>query len=142
MPNEKSYVYSLISFAVAAFFLLMCFLLLATIVIAPAKFVMCFSLAMLSCIVGLAFLNGPRIYVKKLFMAKNLVASCVLIASILLSLWFSMIEESYIWSFLFCFMQLNAILFYFCNTSAATVSTMKWMGNGMWNAIKSLFSRV
>jgi len=57
----------------------------------PFKYVMCFSLAMVSMMVGLAFLNGPGVYIKKLFVEKQLVASFVLITSILLSLWFSMI---------------------------------------------------
>lgn len=92
LPNEKSYMYAAIAFGVAAFFLLLCFFLLATFILAPAKFCACFSLAMVSLICGLAFLHGPRLYIKKLFISKNLVASCVLIVSTLCALWFSLIE--------------------------------------------------
>ena len=102
LPNEKKLIYAVISFAVAAFFLLMCFFLLAEIILVPAKFVMCFTLAIVACLFSLAFLNGPRIYVKRLFMEKNLVASICLITSTLLSLWFSMIVESYLMSILCC----------------------------------------
>ena len=128
LPNDVSYCNAAIAFGVGGFFMLLAFFLIFSIILAPAKFVMCSSMSMLCMIFGLAFLNGPRLYIKKLLLEKNLVASCVLIASILLSLWFSMIMSSYLLSILFCVMQLNAILYFFCKTSAVNLSTLKWMG--------------
>lgn len=121
LGNDKSIINSTISFAVAAFFLLMCFFLLPSLVVVPAKFVMCFTFAMLSMIFGMAFMSGPRMYVKKLFLQKNLYASIFLITSILCALWFSLIRESYILSLVFCIFELNSILFFFCNTSAVNL---------------------
>ena len=127
LPNDASYCNAAIAFGIAGFFLILAIFLVFSIVLAPSKFVMCFSMAMMSMMVGLAFLNGPRVYIKKLFVEKNLVASIVLIASILLSLWFSMIMGSYLLSLLFCVMQLNAILYFFCKTSAFNLGTIKWI---------------
>ncbi len=90
------------------------FFLLPSIALMPSKFVMCFTFAMISLIAAMAMLNGPRLYVKKLFLAKNLYASCFLILSIVLALWFSLIKQSYIWSLVFCVCELNAVAFYFC----------------------------
>ena len=131
LPNDKSYTNAGISFAIAAFFLLLAFFLLATIVLMPAKFVMCFTLGMLGLLVGLAFLNGPRTYVKKLFVKENLPASIFLIVSLVLSLWFSLIHASYIFSIIFCICQLNAILYFFCKTSPIKMSTVTWLGRSM-----------
>ena len=132
----------MIAFGVAGFFLLLAIVLIASIVLSPAKFVMCFSMAMLCTMVGLAFLNGPRLYIKKLFEAKNLIASCVLFSSILLSLWFSMIMGSYLMSLLFCVMQLNAIMYFFCKTSAVNLTTIKWVFQSMWSMISSRFRSI
>ena len=93
LPNDKKPIHAMVSFAISAFFLLLCFFLLAEIILMPAKFVMCFTLAIVASLFGLAFLSGPRIYVKKLFIEKNLIASICLIVSTLLSLWFSMIVD-------------------------------------------------
>lgn len=80
----------------------------------PAKFVMCFTFAMLSLLAAMALLSGPRMYVKKLFLAKNLYASILMIFSVLMALWFSTIVKSYIWSLVFCALELNSVAFFFC----------------------------
>lgn len=142
LSNDKSIINSTIAFAVAAFFLLMCFFLLPSIVVMPSKFVMCFTFAMLSLLIGMAFASGPRMYVKKLFLAKNLYASLFLIISILCALWFSVIAQSYLLSLLFCVFELNSILYFFCNTSAVSLETVKWVCKGLASWIGGRFSRV
>lgn len=91
LPYHRNYTASVICLGVAAFFIVMDVFLAPEIVIVPAKFAMCFTFAMISLIAAMAFLSGPRLYIKKLFMAKNLWATILLIASILGALWFSVI---------------------------------------------------
>ena len=138
LSNEKSYTYAMISFIVAGLFGLLSFVMLAMIVAAPDKFVLMFTLAMIALLTGFAFLSGPRSYIKKLFTDKNLYATIVLLASIVLSLWASCIERSYMWSLLFCLAELNAMLFFFCNTGI-TLTQIKWFCKGAANAVKSRF---
>ena len=116
LGNDKSYTYAIIAFIVAGLFGLLSFFMLAMIVAAPDKFVLMFTFTMMALITGFAFLKGPRCYIKNLFVDRNLYASVALIASILLSLYSSLIARSYLWSLLFCMVELNAVLFFFCNT--------------------------
>ena len=129
-----------VCFGAAAFFMLLCFFLLGAIMVAPAKFTTCFSLACVSAIAGLAFLSGPRVYIKKLFVAENRYASALLIASFIFGLYFSMIVESYLLSVLFCILQLNAIMYFFCKTSAVNTTTLKWFFKSLWTSITMLFT--
>ena len=138
LTNEKSYVYAGIAFAMAGLFGFLSFLMLATIVVAPDKFVLLFTFTMMFILAGLAFLKGPRSYVKKLFVDKNLYASILLIASILCSLYFSLVDKSYLWSLLFCILQLNAMLFFFCN-SGISVAQVKWFCRTTGNAVVQRF---
>lgn len=136
--NDKNYTYAIISFVVAGLFGLLSFMMLAMIVAAPDKFVLMFTLSMIALLTGFAFLKGPRTYVKNLFVNRNLYATIVLLASVVLSLYFSLVERSYVWSLLFCLCELNAMLFFFCNTGI-TLTQVKWICKGTANAIKSRF---
>ena len=138
MPNDKSYTGAIVAFVFAGLFGMLSFVMLAMIAVAPDKFVLMFTLTMLSLIGGFACLKGPRTYVKNLFVGKNLKASIVLISSILLSLWFSLVHQSYVWSLLFCVIELNAVLYFFCD-SGITLTQIKWFCKGMANAVKSRF---
>ena len=140
LGNEKSYTYAVISFVIAAMFGFLSMLLLALIVAAPDKFVLMFTISMVALLTGFAFLNGPRTYVKKLFVDKNLYATIALLTSIVLSLYFSAVEQSYIWSIVFCIVELNAMLFFFFNTGI-TLTQVKWFCKGAGNAVKSRFQK-
>ena len=126
MSNDRSYSWAAASFLITIGLIFVCFMMLPTLVISPSSFVLSFTLAMISMIAAMAFFNGPRLYMKKLFIEKNLYASIFLILSIILALWFSLIMPSYILSIVFCICELNAILFYFCNTTAVSWQTVKW----------------
>ena len=141
MSNEKSFMWGAICFAAAAFFMFLSIILLGAIVVAPAKFTTCFSIACIFAITGLAFLSGPRSYVKKLFVEENRIPSFVLIFSFLFGLYFSMIAGSYILSLIFCILQLNALLYFFCKTSAINKSTLTWFFTTLWASLKVMFSR-
>ena len=103
---------------------------------------MCFTFAMIALISMLAFLAGPRLYVKKLFMQQNLYASIVLITSILGAIWFSMIQQSYLMSILMCVIELNAVMFYFCKTSAVSLTTVRWICKGLLSWIGGFFRNI
>jgi hypothetical protein len=141
LPNTKSYMYAAVAFVVAGIFIFMSLMMLPMIVLSPSKFVCTFSLAMCSMIVGLSLLKGVRVYIKDMFNAKNRVASIALIISMMLSLYFSLIQGSYIWSIVFCVVMLNCLIFFFCNTSPIGVEQVKWMGSSMWSMITSVFRR-
>lgn len=96
--------------AIGAVFTLFAVFSLPTLIISPQKFTSLFTLAVLSLIAALAFLNGPATYARKLTERRNLVASCVLVCSMLLSLYFSIIEGSYLLSILFCFIEVTYAL--------------------------------
>lgn len=108
----------------------------------PAKFAMCFTFAMMSLIAGMALMAGPRLYVKKLFIAKNLWASVFLIFSIIMALWFSLIQESYLLSLLFCVFELNAVAFFFCKTSVISLNQVKWFCKFVGNQCGRMFRNV
>jgi len=52
----------------------------------------------------------------KIFEKKNLIKTGVLFLSMILGLWFSLINSSYILSLVFCIVEFNALMLYFCNT--------------------------
>ncbi|CDW78590.1 sft2-like domain-containing protein [Stylonychia lemnae] len=102
-----------VSFAVAGFFLLMALFNLPSLVLAPQMFSLMFTIAMISAIVGIAFMNGPSEYAKKLTLRINIIASVVMMASIILSLYYSVIDRSYWMSLFFCFVQVNSYILIF-----------------------------
>ena len=96
-----------ISFAICAFLMTVSLMNIPTLIITPQVFTLFFTLAMVSALFGLAFLNGPANYVAKMSQSKNIVASVALLISIILSLYFSVIKGSYIWSLVFCIIQVS-----------------------------------
>ena len=81
---------------------------LPSIVLAPSFFTFLFTLSMITLVFGLAFLNGPANYLKKLTDdKKNMFNTFVLAVSIILALYFSVIQGSYLLSLLFCFIEVS-----------------------------------
>jgi hypothetical protein len=107
MDDRKDYTKGFICIAVAGVFLLFAFFSLPAIIISPQKFTLFFTISMLSLICALAFLNGPATYAKKLTERKNIVATGVMVTSIILSLYFSVIQSSYLLSLLFCIIEVR-----------------------------------
>ena len=141
LGNSKNYLHAGISFGIAFLFGFLTLLMLSTLIVAPSKFVLCFTLTIVSLIAGTASLSGPRVYVKNMFRDKNLIASIILITCIIFSLYFSMIQKSYLMSLLMCIIELNAVLYFFCNTTACKLSTFKSMLTGICMMLKGLISR-
>ena len=96
--------------AIGALFLLFTIFSLPTLIISPSKFTLFFTLAMIAMLTALAFFNGPRTYLNKLCDEKNRIKTGVLVGSIVLSLYFSLINESYILSLFFCFIEVSLFL--------------------------------
>ena len=138
LPDEKSYTYAIVAFIFAGVFGMLSFVMLAMIVAAPDKFVLMFTFSMVALIAGFALLKGPRSYIKGMFVDRNLKVSIALCASIIMSLYFAMIEQSYFWSLLCCIIELNAVMYFFCNTGI-TLNQIKWFCKGAYNAAKSRF---
>lgn len=57
--DKRDLTKAFISFGVAGFFLLMALFNIPSLILAPQMFSFLFTIAMLSAIIGLAFLNGP-----------------------------------------------------------------------------------
>ena len=143
MSDSTDYPKALITFALSAVFLLLAIVSLPTIIFSPQRFTMLFTLAVISLIAGLAFLNGPATYVKKVTGdRKNLVATGVLFGSMIFSLYFSIVAGSYLMSLLLCFVELNAVLLFFCNTfPAAQFGILKSLGGAAVSVASAPFRR-
>lgn len=107
MNDQRDLTKSFIFFAVSALFLFFAFLALPMIIVSPQKFTLLFTLSMLSLLVALAFLNGPATYARKLSDRRNAVATLVMAVSIVLSLYFSVVQSSYLLSILFCVIEVS-----------------------------------
>lgn len=81
----------------------------------PSKFVLFFTLSVISLLVGLSFLKGPRTYLNTIFKKKNWPKTGFLFGSLIMSLYFSLISPSYIFSIIFCVVEFSAVLYYFFN---------------------------
>ena len=119
LPKDPNYKYAFISFAVCGLMLLASIINVFTIVLSPAKFVCIFTFSVLSGLMGLAWWNGPQVYMNKIFEKQYLVRTVTLFVSMGLSLWFSIVNKSYIMSLVFCLIEFNAIMLYFCNSFPA-----------------------
>mmetsp|Transcript_38643 Transcript_38643/g.37001 ORF Transcript_38643/g.37001 Transcript_38643/m.37001 type:complete len:160 (-) Transcript_38643:52-531(-) len=137
VSNKKNYIVGVVAFMIAGLFLLMSLLSLPMLIVSPTKFTLLFTISMIATLVGLAFMNGPQSYLKKLTIKKNRIATGVLLGSILLSLYFSIISGSYLLSLLFCFIQFNAVLLYFFNTFPFGWNAIKSMFTGAWSIVRS-----
>jgi hypothetical protein len=109
------------------------------IVISPQKFTEFFSMAVIALIVGLAFLNGPRSYLKKLTAKKSMIATSVLFGSMILSLYFSLIEGSYLYSLIFCVIEFNAVILFFCNSFPIGTQGVKFIGSSVGKVLTTPF---
>ena len=104
------------SFGICALLLFVSLINIFSIVTNPASFVIIFTLAIIAALVGLAQWNGPQAYMNKIFEKQNILKTGVLFGSMFGALWFSLITSSYVLSLVFCVIEFNAILLYFCNT--------------------------
>jgi len=108
VPKARpDYAKAFIGFAICGLFLLLALFNLPSLVLAPRIFTFLFTSAMVSLLAGIAFYNGPQQYLSRLSQRRNIAASVALTASIVLSLYFSVIQGSYLWSLVFCIVQVR-----------------------------------
>eukprot|EP00347_Sterkiella_histriomuscorum_P017023 403350952 len=139
MNDKKDYTKAFACLFLSGLFLMLAFLTLPTIILSPQRFTTLFTISMILLIVALAFLNGPQTYAQKLTEKKNVFASCILIGSIILSLYFSIIAGSYLLSILFCIIEFNAVLLFFCNTFPAGKTGMRLFGGAAKTMLSAPF---
>ena len=137
LGNDKNYVHAGVAFFLTAFFGLLSAIMLGTIVASPDKFVVCFTFTIFAAIASLACLNGPRSYIKNLFVGKNLVASIILLTCIVFSLYFAFWERAYLMSILMAIIESNAVLYFFCG-AGFDLATLKYM----WKAFTAMMQAI
>ena len=116
LSDKKEFTKAFGAFGICGLLLFVSIMNVFSIVTSPGKFVCIFTMAVIAALVGLAYWNGPQQYMNKMFEKVNLVKTVVLLGSMVLSLWASLIQGSYILSLLFTIIEFNAIMLYFCNT--------------------------
>ena len=129
--------YAFASFGLSALLFLCALVNIFSIVLSPSKFVLIFTMAVIAGLTGLSFWNGPQVYFNKIFEKQNLVKTVTLFASMFLSLWFSLVNKSYILSLVFCVIEFNAIMLYFCNTFPAGSSIQSVQKQAAGNVVRS-----
>lgn len=129
-----------IGFILTGFFAFLSFIMLGTIVAAPDKFVTCYTICIFTFIAAMASMSGPRTYVKNLFRDRNLIATCILLTCVILSLYYSMIEKAYLMSLLMSIIEMNAVMYFFCGTAAVNLTTIKYMIKAFWMALSGMLS--
>mmetsp|Transcript_17080 Transcript_17080/g.20570 ORF Transcript_17080/g.20570 Transcript_17080/m.20570 type:complete len:348 (-) Transcript_17080:886-1929(-) len=96
-----------------AFFMILAFVVgLPVIVIFPAKFAICFTLGSILNMCAMAALKGPLQQMQHLMQWERLPFSATYIASMIGTLWASMVIHSYILSIAFCAIQVMALGYY------------------------------
>lgn len=127
VDNSKSYTKTFIFGGIAALFLMMALSSIPTLIFHPQTFTLFFTLSILALLGALASANGPQSYIKKMTQQSNLIPTSILLGSIILSLWFSMISSSYMFSLLFCIIEVKLhpllIIYFRCSPSFTTSST-------------------
>ena len=116
LPAEKSMFKALICFVVGGLLLFGSLFSIVSIVTSPGYFSCLFTVALVILLTGMALWSGPRAYVHRMFEDKYKIRTYVLLGSIVGVLVSSLVFGSYLLSLLFCIIELNAVLLYFCNT--------------------------
>jgi len=143
-------------YVASAFFLLFALQSLPLIIFSPQSFTSYFSMAMLSLLFSLfmrrhlsaspdgANPDGLSGYLPQslLLTRGDFFATTALLSSIALSLYFSTINPSYLLSLLFCFLQLNAVLFYFFGFTLANGDSARGLYEDARDGISRVTERV
>lgn len=140
----------------SAFFLLFALQSLPFIIFSPQSFTSFFSLSMLSLLFSLfirrqlsASPEGTpadplsQYLPQSLLMSRgDFIATTALLSSIVLSLYFSTIHPSYLLSLIFCFLQLNAVLFYFFGFTMANGESARGLFDDARDGVRRVTERV
>ena len=116
MDNRADYKKAIVAFVVSALFMGCAVFSLPTIILSPQMFTTMFTMSMLCLLFALAFLNGPATYITRLTQRTNIIASALMMASIVFALYFSVIDGNYLLSLLFCFLEVILISYNYSST--------------------------
>ena len=115
----------MILFVVSAAFFMLSTLFLPTIVLSPHKFACIFSTACLCAMGSLAAYYGLGTYLKSLLKPDKILFSIAYIASLVITLWFSLIIKSYFLTLIGCIGEFFAMGFFVCSGFPGGVAGMK-----------------
>ncbi|EIW56674.1 SFT2-domain-containing protein [Trametes versicolor FP-101664 SS1] len=104
------------------------FLTLPWIALRPAKFALAFSLGSLLVMFGFAVLIGPLNHLKHLFSKERIPFSCAYLASLGLTLYFSLGPHSYLGSLICAIVQVVALLSYIAAYFPGGTQTLRFGG--------------
>lgn len=113
MPSRKAILYCGLMLATGVFFLFIAFFLfLPLIVVAPRKFAICFTFGCLFIVGSFFVLKGPRTQLLHMISKERLPFTAGFVASMVATLYVSMVLHSYILSVVFSAIQIFALLYY------------------------------
>jgi len=117
------------------------FITMPLLALRPAKFALAFSLGSLLVMVGFAVLVGPINHLKHLVSKERLPFSFAYIASLALTLYFSVGAHSYIGSLVFALIQIASLVTYVFAYFPGGVTTLRYGGSLALRGASSLLPR-
>ena len=109
---NKNYKYFVISLAIGCLFIMFSFMTLPLVIIAPQKFALFFSLGSLLILFSFSFLQDQIEYFKSFLTGQNAIFSISYIASLLMSLYASLIVKKYIPTLLCIALQMVSLIYF------------------------------
>ncbi|KAI8801135.1 Got1/Sft2-like family-domain-containing protein [Cladochytrium replicatum] len=118
----------LLGFATCLFMAFICFLFaffsLPLVVLRPAKFATLYTVGSILALSSMALLKGPRAHFKHITSRERLPFSIAYFSSMILTLYFALVQSSYIFTILFSIIQLLALLWYLGSYAPGGTSIM------------------
>ncbi|KAK9835954.1 hypothetical protein WJX81_001131 [Elliptochloris bilobata] len=113
MPSTTQFTYFFAMFAAGVVFLVLAFsIFLPVIILAPAKFALCFTLGSALCMAAFLMLKGWRTQLYHMFSAERLPFSVGYLGSMAGTLYAALVMHSYVMSLVCCAAQMVALLYY------------------------------
>ena len=134
---EKNYAVFLVLICLGFFLIFISFLLLPLIITSPAKFSLCFALGSFLILISFLFLNGTKIFFKKIFSSNRIWISFCFIFSIFIGIGFALGKHYFISLLCSLFQLISLILFIL-----SFIPGGKCGINAIKNLIKSPFSGI
>ena len=102
MDKGKSLKWSIVLLLISVICFFMSVLFLPVIVVSPHKFAFLFTCGSITALASMACYHGPGTYVGKLFGKDKCIFTVCYIASLIITLWCSLIMDSYILTLIAC----------------------------------------
>ncbi|KAL1188418.1 hypothetical protein V5N11_027476 [Cardamine amara subsp. amara] len=142
MPSGKAFMYFGLLLASGAFFIFIAFtMFLPVMVLMPQKFAICFTLGC-GFIIGSFFaLRGPQNQLTHMSSRERLPLTLGFIATMVGTIYVSMVLHSYILSVLFSVLQVIALAYYCISYFPGGSSGMKFLGSTLTSSALRIFGR-